>query len=229
MTAIIPSGLNNCCNSLNGMSYRQEGLCTTCAGMIIIYYSLCLMVYIIKINFTVGLVARDPHFLLPLTNGDQLCFNVQGEPDFPFSLINDRYVQLNGVFVLPGEDESNNISRGASFLGTLGLVLQSPVMEKVNVVKVFGQDRSVVVGDNTLTVVNNKQINLEITEFVIISVHTVHLPHANDEFAWLNINTDLGFSFTVRFYKRHLDLFLTDTSGLTKEAHGLIGNHSNTC
>ena len=169
-------------------------------------------------------MAQDPHFLLPLTNGDQLCFNVQGEPDFPFSLISDKYVQLNGVFVLPDEVESVNISLGASFLGMLGIVLQSPVVGKANIIKVFAQDHTVVVGDSTVTVSNNKQVNLDVTDIVIISVHTINLPDAKDGFGWVNINTDLGFSLTVRFYKKHLDVFLTDTSGLTKEAHGLIGN-----
>lgn len=175
---------------------------------------------IVSLNFAVGLVAQDPHFLLPLSNGDQLCFNVQGEPDFPFSLISDKQVQLNGVFVLPAEDENVNISLGASFLGMLGIVLLGP---KTNIIKVSAQDRSVVVGDSTVAVTNNKQVNLDITDVIIISVHTVNLPNAKNEFAWLNINTDLGFSLTVRFYKKHLDMFLTNTSGLTKEVHGLIG------
>ena len=176
----------------------------------------CILICNNILNFAVSLVAQDPHFLLPLSNGDQLCFNVQGEPDFPFSLISDKYIQLNGVFVLPAEDDSVNISLGTSFLGMLGIMLQSP---KTNIIKVSAQDRSVVVGDSTVAVTNNKQVNLDITDVIIISVHT----NAKDEFAWLNINTDVGFSLTVRFYKKHLDIFLTDTSGLTKEAHGLIG------
>lgn len=168
-------------------------------------------------------MAQDPHFLLPLTNGEQLCFNVQGEPDFPFSLISDKYIQLNGVFVLPGEDESDNIPLGASFLGMLGVVLRSPVTGKINTVKAFAQDHSVVAGDSTVTVMNNQQVNLDVTEIVIISVHNVNLLDAKNEFGWLSINTNLGFTLKVRFYKQHLDLFFTNTSGLTKEAHGLIG------
>ena len=179
-------------------------------------------------NFAVSLVAQDPHFLLPLTNGDQLCFNVQGEPDFPFSLINDKLVQLNGVFVSPAEDESVNISLGASFLGMLGIVLQSPrpvpATRRANIIKVFAQDHSVVVGDSTtITIANNEQVNLNVTEMAIISVSTVSMSDAKDEFSWLNIHTKLDFSITVRFYKKHLDLFVTDATGLTKEAHGLIG------
>ena len=46
-----------------------------------------------------------------------------------------------------------------------------------------------------------------------------------DESAWLYISSEFGFGIKVRFYKKHLDLFLTKTSGLTNEAHGIIGNY----
>lgn len=223
-TTITPFSLNDCCNSMNGMSYRQDGVCTHCTGMV--YKATTYSI----INCVVSLVAQDPHFILPLTNGDQLCFNVQGEPDFPFSLIRDKHIQLNGVFVLPAEEESDSISHGASFLGMLGMVFWSPVTGRVNIIKVFAHDRSVVVGDSTLTVVNNKKVNLDITDVAVISIHDVTLPgDTKNVFAWLSINTNLGLSFTVRFYKKHLDLFLTNTSGLTKEADGLIGKYSNIC
>ena len=38
-----------------------------------------------------------------------------------------------------------------------------------------------------------------------------------DETAWLHVNTNAGFGLKVRFYKSHLDLYLTKTSGLTKK------------
>ena len=55
-------------------------------------------------------MGNDPHFLLPLPNGDQLCFSIQGQPNFAFSLISDKYIQLNGQFVLPALEESQTIS-----------------------------------------------------------------------------------------------------------------------
>ena len=130
------------------------------------------------------------------------------------------------MFVSPAEDESVNISPGASFLGMLGIVLQSSVTatRKANIIRVFAQDRSVVVGESTtVTIANNEQVNLNVTEVATISVSTVSSLDAKDEFAWLKVYTQLGFSITIRFYKKHLDLFITDASGLTKEAHGLIG------
>ena len=50
-----------------------------------------------------------------------------------------------------------------------------------------------------------------------------------DGSAWLYINTDYDFGLKVRFYKKHLDMFLTKTGMLTKEAHGLIGITKHYC
>jgi len=54
-------------------------------------------------------MGNDPHFFLPLSNGDNMCFSIQGEPNFSFNLINDKYIRLNGQFVQPVEGESNTI------------------------------------------------------------------------------------------------------------------------
>ena len=88
-------------------------------------------------------VANDPHFYLPLGNGDHLCFSVQGEPNFAFNLINSKYIQLNAQFVLPSEDESNTIANVSTFLGDLGIVIQNDDTSKPVVIHVSAQDHSV--------------------------------------------------------------------------------------
>ena len=64
-------------------------------------------------------VACDPHFYLPLANGDHMCFSVQGEPNLAFNLISDKYIKLNAQFVLPAKDGSNIIANVSTFLGDL--------------------------------------------------------------------------------------------------------------
>ena len=48
---------------------------------------------IIFLQFRWHYTGNDPHFFMPLPNGDNLCYSVQGQPDFMFSLIKDKYVQ----------------------------------------------------------------------------------------------------------------------------------------
>ena len=171
-------------------------------------------------------IARDPHFYLPLANGDHLCFSVQGQPNFAFNLIDDPYIQLNAQFVLPAEDESNVIANVSTFLGDLGMVIQNQhtAASKAVVIRVSAQDHSVKVG-NSLTIVKDEPVVVNIFNHMVtigVSTNKQTSNLTNDESAWLYINTE-GFGIKVRFYKKHLDMFFTKTTGLSKDVHGLIG------
>ena len=168
-------------------------------------------------------MGNDPHFFLPLANGDHMCFSIQGEPDFAFNLINDKYIQLNGQFIAPNEEDSHAIANVSTFLGDLGLVVKNPDANGTTIIKVSAQDHSILVG-NSLTIVKDKPVTVDVSNRVSISIdNNIQASVLKDKSAWLYINTNSGFGFKVRFYKKHLDMFLTKTSGLTKEAHGLIG------
>ena len=164
---------------------------------------------------------------MPLTNGDHICFSVQGEPNFVFNLINSKYIQLNAQFVLPDKDdkdESNTISNVSTFLGDLGIVIQNEDKSKPVVIHVSAQDHSVKV-DNSITFVKDKPVFVDVSNgTVAINVNsdsqTANL--LKDESAWLYIDTK-DFGIKVKFYKKHLNLFLTKTSGLTNDTLGLIG------
>ena len=151
-----------------------------------------------------------------------MCFGVQGEPNFAFNLIKDKYIQLNGQFVLPAEEESQTISNVSTFLGQLGLAIRNRENGNVTVIKISAPDRSVLVS-NSLTVVKDKAVTVDVFKTVTITVDAdVQTARLKDESPKLQINTD-GFGIKVRFFKKHLDMFLTKTDGLTKNAHGLIG------
>jgi len=166
--------------------------------------------------------AEDPHFFLPLKNGDYMCYSVQGIPDFAFNLISDKYIQFNAIFVLPAEDESQTIANVSTFLGDLGLVVKNPKTGQHTVIKVTAHDHSVMV-DNTLTFVKDKPVTVKVSNGVKVIVDSKVQPKLKDASAWLSIETEAGFDFEVKFYKKHLDMLLTKTTGLTKNAHGLIG------
>ena len=169
-------------------------------------------------------MGNDPHLLLPLFNGDYICFSIQGQPNFAFNLINDKYIKLNAQFVLPAEEESHTISNVSTFLGDLGLMVKNPETGNTTIIKVSAQDHSVLV-DNSLTIVKNKPVTIQASNKVSITVDShVQANKLKDASAWLYINTK-DFGIKVRFYKKHLDMFLTKTSGLTKDADGIIGKN----
>ena len=168
---------------------------------------------------------NDPHFFIPLADGNNLCFSVQGQPDFMFSLIKDHYVQLNGQFVSPSEDESHTIGNGSTFMGSLVLLLRHPVTGKSLTIRASAQDHTVMVHGSVIAV-KDKPVAIQVTSSLTVNITFDAKQQTNtvkDHSAWVYINTELGFGIKVRFYKHHLDMFLTDTSGLTKDTHGLIG------
>ena len=135
-----------------------------------------------------------------------------------FNLIKDRYVLLNAQFVLPAEDESHTIANVSTFLGSLELVLRSPVDNNTAMtIKVSAEDHTVQVGDS-ITTVKDKPVNV-----IVYNNFDVIQKIGEDGAPLLYINSEVGFGIKVRFYKKHLDMLLTNTSGLTKDAHGLIG------
>ena len=118
------------------------------------------------IVYDISSVANDPHFYLPLSNGDHLCFSVQGEPNFAFNLINSKYIQLNAQFVLPAEDESNTIANVSTFLGDLGIVIRNDDTSKPIVIHVSAQDHSVKVNNST-TVVKDKPVFVDVSNSTV--------------------------------------------------------------
>ena len=152
-----------------------------------------------------------------------MCFSIQGQPNFAFSLISDKYIRLNGQFILPAPEESHTIANVSTFLGDLGLVIKNPVSDNVTTIKVSAQDHSVTVGDS-VTIIKDRPVMVEVLDKVQVTVDAKEEANVlKDASTWLYINTE-GFGIKVKFYKKHLNMFMTKTSGLTKEANGIIGN-----
>ena len=140
-----------------------------------------------------------------------MCFSIQGQPNFAFSLIRDKYIQLNGQFVLPAEEESHTIVNISTFLGNFGLVMKNPETSNTTVIKVSALDHSVAVG-SSLTIVKDKQVTVNVFDTVSITFDAkLHTSGLKDTSTWLYINSK-GFGVKAIFYKKHLDMFLTKTT-----------------
>ena len=98
-----------------------------------------------------------------------MCFSIQGQPNFAFSLISDKYVQLNGQFLLPAEDDSDKVSNVSTFIGDLGLVVKNPKTGNTTIIKVSSQDHSVAVG-NSLTIIKNRPVTVNVFDKVDINI-----------------------------------------------------------
>lgn len=167
----------------------------------------------------------DPHFVCPLKNGQLLCFSVQGEPDFIFNLFSDVNIQVNAKFSLPHPDESRAIMNSSTFIQDVGLTFKG-INNKTTTtkIKLSALDHSVTVSDNIINV-GNKPITITIIKGsaqIEISSETA-VTESLDETAPIKIVCDVGFAVKVTFVKRHIDMVISDTTGLSKNAHGIQG------
>ena len=129
-----------------------------------------------------------------------MCFSIQGEPSFIFSLISDTCISLNGQFVLPEEKKSHVIAKVSTYLGNLGLMIKNSDTGNITSIKISAQDHSVAV-QNTITIVKDEPVIVQVFSTIDITIG----------------------AHTVKFYKKYLDMFLTRIDGLTTGTKGIIG------
>ena len=165
----------------------------------------------------------DPHFVCTLKNGDNLCFSVQGEPEFVFNLFSDVNLHLNAKFSKPSVEESRSLMNSSTFIQQLGLIIKHPISDVVTKVKISALDHGIQISDGFITVKEYPVTINTINNTVTTTVETVSTNPDHGETAWVTIMTDVGFSLKFKFVKRHLDYVITDSSGLTSNTHGIQG------
>ena len=105
----------------------------------------------------------------------------------------------------------------------MGITVKSPVTSMLTKVKISALDHSIKIEENLITVedhpitVNILDNNIT-TRVGVVGINPVH-----DETAWVRIATNVGFGLKFKFVKKHLDYIITDTTGLTTNAHGIQG------
>ena len=161
--------------------------------------------------------------MCPLRNHENLCFSVQGIPDFMFNLFTDTNLLVNAKFAFPKPEESRFLINTSTFIEQMGITVKNPVTKMLVKAKISALDHSILIDDNFI-VVEDHPITITIhdnnitTRIDAMSVNPVH-----DETAWVRIITNVGFGLKFKFVKRHVDYIITDTTGLTTDAHGIQG------
>ena len=167
----------------------------------------------------------DPHFVCPLKNGELLCFSVLGEPDFIFNLFSDTNIQVNAKFSLPHPDESHALMNSSTFIQEIGVAFKAANNKSVTTkIKLSALEHTVTVSGNVINI-SNKPVTITITNGTVkmeISSET-SVTESLEETAFVNIKSDIGFAVRIKFVKRHLDMAISDTTGLSKKSHGIQG------
>ena len=195
-----------CCNMtiLNGMSFMSNGQCMECPDM--------------------G-GGMDPHFAVPLLNGQDMCYSLQGEPYFAFNLISDPIISINSYFIPP--EKGNTLNEFATFLGDIGILVQPEEckgncdQDDITKIAISASDRSVLL-DGSRTKLTNRHVQV----FVDNSTATIKLGSVlrKEDHPSLTVTIKQPpLAFTVQFVNEHLDLIVRDFSGISSSAHGIMG------
>ena len=116
-------------------------------------------------------------------NGDNLCYSVQGIPEFIFNLFSDVNLHLNAKFCEPSAEESHSLVNSSTFIQQLGLIIKNPESSASTKVRISALDYSIQIA-GSLIIVKDCSITINIVNnTVTTTVETVSANPNHDETA----------------------------------------------
>ncbi|XP_065899976.1 inter-alpha-trypsin inhibitor heavy chain H5-like isoform X2 [Dysidea avara] len=194
-----------CCSTLGGTSFDVNGQCFECTGGVY--------------------CGQDPHFAVPLSDGQLLCYSVQGLAYFAFNLISDPTININAYFIPPEKKE--DFKEYATFLGDIGIMIQPNncegkcKTEDITKITISASDRSVLL-DGSRTVLSDRPVHVMVDN----TTATIQLGEKLKKGEHPNMIVSVKkptLSFKVNFVNEHLDLAVMDDNGISDGCHGIMG------
>ena len=160
-----------------------------------------------------GGIGGDPHFSLFLPTGQLLCFSMQGEHNFTFSLVSSHTLSINARF-----DQDAQRSE-VTWIGALGVVVGA----RKNAIRIrFESSTKSVFIDNRIAV------SAADVDTLVVKGGRLHISEASqeekEEFPEVGVELhDVGVHFTVRFTRGHIDVVWSKLGTALGASHGLLG------
>ena len=168
---------------------------------------------------------QDPHFAVPLSDGQLLCYSMQGLAYFAFNLISDPTININAYFIPPEKKE--DFKEYATFLGDIGIMIQPNncegkcKTEDITKITISASDRSVLL-DGSRTVLSDRPVHVMVDN----TTATIQLGEKLKKGEHPNMIVSVKkptLSFKVNFVNEHLDLAVMDDNGISDGCHGIMG------
>ena len=164
---------------------------------------------------------NDPHFAVPLSTGQQLCYSMQGLAGFIFNLISHSNVNLNAYFIT--SQEESNLKEYATFLEDIGIMVQPDhcmgecQSKHITKITISASDRSVFL-DGSRTVISDRPIHVTVDN----STTTIQLGEVTKgDIPSLTVSIKKPkLSFRINFV---IDLMVMDDSSISSDYHGIMG------
>ena len=156
-------------------------------------------------------VGGDPHFSILLPNNKLFCYTIQGEHGSVFNLISNKNLHMNALFV------PNSGKRNATWIGALGIV----IFNNQTKLKFDGRVGLIHIGDRIPLAAKSIQgIHFHSGE---LSISKFHGDKRKGNPSVMVSLDDIGLHFTVRFTRKHLEIFWQSVGQHGDDSHGLIG------
>ena len=159
----------------------------------------------------------DPHFSIALPSGKLLCYTIQGEHGFTFSLISNEKIRMNARFVPDSRRDE------VTWLGSIGIVIHKSGYKRSNTTTLRFEaiKNTIHIGDKiTLKAMNIEKLTFSNRKLTISEAPPI------EGFKYPAVYVDIrdvALSFTIKFVNEHLDIFWHSTGQETSDSHGLIG------
>ena len=168
---------------------------------------------------------QDPHFAVPLADGQLLCYSMQGLADFVFNLISDPAININAYFIAPENRE--DFKEYATFLGDIGIMVRTNDCKEecrpkdITKITISASDRSIFI-DGSRTVLTDRPVH------VLVDNTTANIQLGEKLKKGEHPNMIISvkrpqLSFKINFVNEHLDLVVMDNSGISNDCHGIMG------
>ena len=160
----------------------------------------------------------DPHFMVPLLNGESLCYSIQGVPGVPFNLLSNRHLIINAFFINSVNDPLQN-----TWVGTLAVMPQHNSSSQVIILDSVSQSIKIK-GEGTFKPDFLKYISITKTGNIVIK--TTIAKREGHPTVEVHFTHPMAV-FYVTFHQDHLDIDWKMQSDEIDNSHGLLGMYVN--
>lgn len=172
----------------------------------------CICVLLFFIPATYG----DPHFIVPLLNGESLCYSIQGIPRVPFNLLSNQHLIINAYFISSVSDSTQ-----ATWIGTLAVIPKHTTTQQTIIFDSVTQS-IIIKGDGTFKPQFLKHICIDKTGSIVIKSTHELIKQTGNPTVEVHFTNPTAI-FYVTFHKDHLDIDWKMQSDEIDNSNGLLG------
>ena len=155
----------------------------------------------------------DPHFTVPLLNGENLCYSVQGVPGVPFNLLSNRHLIINAFFI--------NDPNQTTWVGTLAVMPQNTTATQIIILDSVSQSIKIK-GEGTFKPQFLQYIGIDETGSIVVKTTYGLMKQKGHPTVEIHFINPMAI-FYVTFHHDHLDIDWKMQSDEIENSHGLLG------